>query len=183
MTRSAWRSPRRVGSRWVVRRRRSPAGTTRSWRDAPGSVPHGPAAGGPGVAYAGPQSAAARVGDREVDVGGLAQAHGGVAGAGQPQGADGRRQGVVDRAGQAEGAVDREDAGPAGFEDADGEAAEGREQRGASGERHQRGTGTWDRIAVMTASAETPSISASGRSCTRWRRVGRARAFTSSGVT
>ena len=88
---------------------------------------------------------------------------------------------------QASGAVDGEDARPARREDADGEGAEGREQGGASGEGHgssaQRGTGTWARIAVMTESAVTPSISASGRSWTRWRRVGRARALTSSGMT
>lgn len=142
-----------------------------------------PGARGPGVADAGAERAGARVGHRQVHVGRFAQAYGGVAGAVQPQGADGRGEGVVDRAGHGEGAVDREHARPARFEEAYGDAAESREQRGASGEGHQRGTGTWVRIAEMTESEVTPSISASGRSCTRWRRVGRARAFTSSGVT
>ena len=142
-----------------------------------------PAAGGPGVAEVGAQRAAGRVGDREGDVGGLAQAYGGVAGAGQAEAAYGRGQGEVAGAGEGQGGVDGEDARPAGFPDADGEGAEGRQEGGASGECHQRGTGTWARIALMTESAVTPSISASGRSWTRWRRVGRARAFTSSGMT
>ncbi len=47
----------------------------------------------------------------------------------------------------------------------------------------QRGAGVWARTAWMTLSAVVPSISASGRSWMRCRRVGRARALTSSGVT
>lgn len=142
-----------------------------------------PAARGPGVPDAGPELAAAGVGDGEVDVRRFAEADRGVSGAGQHEAAYGRREGAVERAGQCDRAVDREHAGPARFEEADRDAAEGRQQGGASGEGHQRGTGTWERIAVITASAVTPSISASGRSWTRWRRVGRERALTSSGVT
>ena len=46
-----------------------------------------------------------------------------------------------------------------------------------------RGTGTEARTASSTPSAVAPSISASGRSWIRCRNVGRASAFTSSGVT
>lgn len=46
VTRSAWRSPRRVGRRRVVRRRRSPAGTVRRWREAATSVPGSQLLGG-----------------------------------------------------------------------------------------------------------------------------------------
>ena len=142
-----------------------------------------PTARRPGVAETGAQRAAGGVGDREGDVGGFAEAYGGVAGAGEAQAAYGGGQGEVAGAGQGQGSVDGEDARPAGFPDAYGEGAEGREEGGASGEGHQRGTGTWARIALMTESAVTPSISASGRSWTRWRSVGRASAFTSSGMT
>lgn len=142
-----------------------------------------PAAGWPGVAQAGPERAARRIADRQGDVGGLAQAGGGVAGAGEAEAPYGGGQGEVAGAGDGQRGVDREDARPARVPDADGDGGQGRDERGASGESHQRGTGTWARIALMTESAVTPSISASGRSCTRCRRVGRARAFTSSGVT
>lgn len=142
-----------------------------------------PAARGPGVADAGAQGAAGRVGDREGDVGCFAEACRGVAGARQAEAAYGGRQGEVAGAGEGQRDVHGEDARPAGLPDADGEGAEGRQERGASGEGHQRGTGTWARIALMTESAVTPSISASGRSWMRWRRVGSARAFTSSGMT
>ena len=46
-----------------------------------------------------------------------------------------------------------------------------------------RGTGTDASTASSTPSAVAPSSSASGRSCTRCRRVGRASALTSSGIT
>ena len=183
VTRSAWRSPRRVGRRRVVTRRRSPAGTVRRWREAVTSVPGCQLLGGQASRSVGAERAAGRVGDGEGDVGGFAEADGGVAGAGQAEASYGCRQGEVAGTGHGQGGVDREDARPAGVPDADGEGAQGREEGGASGECHQRGTGTWARIALMTESAVTPSISASGRSCTRWRRVGRARALTSSGMT
>lgn len=46
VTRSDWRSPRRVGRRRVVRRRRSPGGTVRRWREAATSVPGSQLLGG-----------------------------------------------------------------------------------------------------------------------------------------
>lgn len=142
-----------------------------------------PAAGGPGVAQVGAERPAGRVGDREGDVRGVAEAYRGVAGTGQAEASYRGCKGEVAGAGHSQGGVDGEQACPAGFPDTHGEGAQGREEGGAPGERHQRGTGTWARIALMTESAVTPSISASGRSCTRWRRVGSASALTSSGVT
>ena len=49
--------------------------------------------------------------------------------------------------------------------------------------RGYRGTGTEASTPSSTPSAVTPSSSASGRSCTRCRKVGRASVLTSSGVT
>src|SRR5690606_25811573 len=68
------------------------------------------------------------------------------------------------------------------YERDDGDA-ERHEERGATREDHQRGTGTAASTVSSTVSALTPSSSASGRSWTRWRSVGCARALTSSGVT
>src|SRR5699024_5711133 len=63
-----------------------------------------------------------------------------------------------------------------------GEGARTDERHGAASEDH-RGTGTVARIDSSKDSTFTPSNWASARSCTRWRRVGWARALTSSGVT
>ncbi len=64
--------------------------------------------------------------------------------------------------------------------------ADQRRDRGPPGQRHRRGyrgTGTEASTPSSTPSAVTPSSSASGRSCSRCRKVGRASALTSSGVT
>ena len=183
VTRSAWRSPRRVGRRRVVRRRRSPAGTVRRWREASTSVPGCQLLGGQASRRWARSGRRGRVGDRQGDVRGFAEACRGVAGAGQAEAAYGRCQGGVAGAGQGQGALTARMPVQLGLPEADGERAEGRQEGGASGECHQRGTGTWARIALMTESAVTPSISASGRSWMRWRRVGRASALTSSGMT
>ncbi len=61
--------------------------------------------------------------------------------------------------------------------------AQRRDQPRAAGQRHQRGTGTEASTPSSSPSGVAPSSSASGRSWTRCRRAGLARAFTSSGVT
>lgn len=142
----------------------------------------GPRAGRPGVADLAAEPARAVVVDQQRRVGVLAEPGRAVGGAdvaqprwaGRQRGVDGHR----DRQGRQQCRENR--CGPR--RQGDGQDADQRDQPGASGQDH-RGTGTDARIPSSTPSQVAPSSSASGRSITRCRSVGRAMALTSSGVT
>ena len=190
VTRSACRSPRRVGRRSEVTRRRSPGGTSRrvplldrprrraARRRGPGRAPGGgpgssragrprrPRRAGPGCRRSGcscsPRTEPARA--RSSDDSGEEQPVDHDAAPGRPTSRP-RRRGRPPRA------------RPAGRA---GRAVRSAPSRQPGG---QRGTGTDASTPSRTPSAVTPSSSASARSRTRWRSVGRASALTSSGVT
>ncbi len=71
----------------------------------------------------------------------------------------------------------------AGDEQPDYAGTDQRQDGRSAGEHHQRGTGTLFSTVSITASAVTPSSSASGRILMRCRRAGPASALASSGVT
>ena len=191
VTRTASRSPRRVGVSVVTTRRRSPAGTTSRCRAGTA-----PAEG----CQASRSTRRARrrpgVGHPQRDLERRPEAQGRRPGrvllAVEAHAPDGdRRQRVHDRE-QRERPGHGQDPEQRRHEQPHDQRAEGHQQGETPGDGHvvsprprpvTAGPARRRARPDRTPSAVTPSSSASGRSATRWRSAGRASALTSSGVT
>ena len=181
VTRSGRRSPRRAGrSTDETRATRPGATSTRVAGDLDAS------GRGPGVAQDPVDLTRPGVARGQGHHRLLPEARGRVAAAGQGE--------VVRRPGEAgvheqerdEGEVDEQHCEQRAGDQRHRRGQQHGDERGATGDDHagpQRGVGTVARMPSRTASAVTPSSSASGRSDTRCRSAGRARALTSSGET
>ena len=145
----------------------------------------------PGVSDHRAQRAVAGVGDREGDLGGLAEPGAGGTAALEADRTRRRREAEIDEHANDQHGPDQQHGQPAERHDEHDEGPDRRRNNGPPGQRHldpesmsgQRGTGTAASTPSSTPSALTPSSSASGRTLTRCRNVGRASALTSSGVT
>ena len=173
-------SPRRSGVSVLVTEPCPPG------RDAQrGPAGHGVRARRPGRPDHGPQRPPAGVAHRDRDGRRLAEQHPGVAGPGDPQPPHAGRQHQVRDDGRGQ-----QQRSPPAAQPRYGTPvpAARRSAQPVPSARSApwpgyRGTGTDASTASSTPSGVAPSSSASGRSWTRCRRVGRASAFTSSGVT